>query len=398
MNTHPLTNTKTEGPLGFPLTDRQAQALDQILKALPRDDAFRYRKTVVARAACELLAGERADVSWISTEDPDRTSEVVLARGMNDSQYKLNPIVTMQHAYWLPPVGRSLWRKVVRDGPYQGVKAKTQYPVRPGDWPEGKDWPADVALSLVQADLLRGKSIGFLPTKVHAPSTKELTEHAWHDRVDLVIDEWILLEYACTFLPAQQNAVVEAVSKSSIALPDEFSSLLGLDEVLSKGAVPYADTAKADKSTAWDADAARGRLKEWAGDDLRKYRRGFAYVDGKGDNVGDYKLPHHDVRDGTLVVVFKGVAAAMGALNGARGGMSLPDADKKLVYAHLARHYKDFGEQPPELKEAPDLLVTSFTPLEQIEAALLSRIGSVDLKGLAEQAAQEALDRYRGRV
>ena len=44
----------------------------------------------------------------------------------------------------------------------------------------------------------------------------------------LVIDEWILLEYACTFLPAQQNAVVEAVSKSLLTIPDEFLAVLGV--------------------------------------------------------------------------------------------------------------------------------------------------------------------------
>jgi hypothetical protein len=231
MNTHPLTHATTEGPLGFPLTDRQALALDAILKALPREDVFHYRKATVARGASEILPGERCDVSWISTEDPDRTNEVVLARGMNDSQFKLNPIVTMQHAYWIPPVGRSLWRKVVRDGALQGVKAKTQYPTRPADWPQGRDWPADVALALVQADLLRGKSIGFLPTRVHQPKAKELEASGW-DKVDLVIDEWILLEYACTFLPAQQNAVVEAVSKSDLHLSEEILKALGLNPSL----------------------------------------------------------------------------------------------------------------------------------------------------------------------
>jgi len=38
-----------------------------------------------------------------------------------------------------------------------------------------------------------------------------------------VIDEWILLEYACVVLPAQQNAVVESVSKSQQARA-EFST------------------------------------------------------------------------------------------------------------------------------------------------------------------------------
>src|SRR5207245_2080980 len=239
MTIHPLTHATTEGPLGFPVTDRQAFALDAILKALPQEQVFHYRKAQLAQGPSEVLPGERSDVSWISTEDPDRTREVVVARGMNDSQFKQNPIVTLQHAYWLPPVGKSLWRKVVRLGndpvrqvSTNGVKAKTQYPVRPADW-TGGTWPADVALSLIQADLLRGKSIGFLPTRVHQPKTKEVDEHGWQN-VDLVIDEWVLLEYACTFLPTQQNAVVEAVGKSQISLPDEFVQALGLDASIFK--------------------------------------------------------------------------------------------------------------------------------------------------------------------
>ena len=57
--------------------------------------------------------------------------DIVLAAGMNDEHFKLNPVVTLQHAYWLPPVGRSLWRRRVRDGQRIGIKAKTVYPPRP---------------------------------------------------------------------------------------------------------------------------------------------------------------------------------------------------------------------------------------------------------------------------
>jgi hypothetical protein len=42
-----------------------------------------------------------------TTESVDRTQEVV-ARGMNDSQFAANPLVTLQHAYSLPPAGK--WR------------------------------------------------------------------------------------------------------------------------------------------------------------------------------------------------------------------------------------------------------------------------------------------------
>lgn len=236
-----------EGPLGFPLTDRQAFALDQILKALPKDDAFRYRKAIVTKGPTELLAGERTDVSWISTEDPDRAGDVVLARGMNDSQFRLNPIVTLNHAYWAPPVGRSLWRKFATDGPVRGIKAKTLYPARPADWPADKEWPADIAFSLVQADLLRGKSIGLLPTKVHTPDSREVAAHPGWDKVALVIDEWVLLEYACVFLPAQGNAVLESVGKTVPALPEMFRKALNVDRVVEK-AVPFTTLATIEEA------------------------------------------------------------------------------------------------------------------------------------------------------
>jgi hypothetical protein len=210
-----------QGPLGFPLLDKQAFALEAILKSLPKDETYAYRKTLVEPAAIDLLPGDRSDVSWISTENPDRMNEVVRARGMNDGQFRLNPLVTLNHAYWAPPAGKSLWRRVVKESDLKGVKAKTFYPPRPNQWPD-KEWVPDLAFGLVQADLLRGKSIGFLPTKVHVPEHKEIDQNGWN-KVSLVIDEWILLEYACVYLPAQQNAVVEAVGK---ALPDAPAGLL----------------------------------------------------------------------------------------------------------------------------------------------------------------------------
>ena len=203
----------TEGPLGFPLTDKQAFAIEALLKSLPREPAYAYRKTLIQKQPTEI--SDRSDVSWISTEDPDRADDVVIAKGMNDSQFRLNPIVTLNHSYAQPPVGKSIWRKYVKDGGLRGIKAKTQYPPRPADWNKSEDWPADTAFALVQSGLLLGKSIGFLPTKIHLPTEKELEQPGW-DKVNLVIDEWLLLEYACVYLPAQQNAVVESVSKAGI--------------------------------------------------------------------------------------------------------------------------------------------------------------------------------------
>lgn len=214
-----------EGPLGFPMTDAAAQAVDAVLRSLPREPAYDFRRLSVGQGLSELQAGERADVSWITEQSIDRDGDVVLAAGMDDRQFALNPIVTLNHAYWQPPVGKSIWRKRVKEGERRGIKAKTHYPPRPAAWPAADAWLPDYAYELVKADLLRGKSIGFLPTRVRSPTEEDVRRRPEWSKVRHVVEEWLLLEYACCVLPAQPNAVVEAVSKS--ALPADVARALG---------------------------------------------------------------------------------------------------------------------------------------------------------------------------
>ena len=75
------------------------------------------------------------------------------------------------------------------------------------------------------------------------------------------------------------------------------------------------------------------------------------YDDSDGDppeKKGAYKLPHHLLIDGKLHVVWRGVSHAMNVVAGGRGGVKLPKKDIDGVYEHLAEHYRQFGEEPPE--------------------------------------------------
>jgi hypothetical protein len=231
------------------MTDRAARVVDGVLRSLPRTPEHAYRKLVTARTI-DLQPGERADVSWISTESVDRMGEVVLAWGMDDSQFRDNPLVTLGHQYDLAPVGRSVWRQRARDGRrgLAGIRAKTHYPPAPPGWPAGSAWLPDQVLALVQAGLLQGKSIGFLPTRVHVPDRQEASHHGWGDRVHLVIDEWLLLEYACVTLPANQNALVEAVAKGNLSLPDELQRVLGVHETPLPPALAFTPLAEVERA------------------------------------------------------------------------------------------------------------------------------------------------------
>src|SRR5947207_1726023 len=113
------------GPLGFPMPDEAAFALEKLLKQQPAGQEFAYTRKAFAPGLAQLVEGERADVSWITTEAVDIDREIVLAAGLDDQQYALNPVVTLNHDYRAPAAGRSLGRwKALGDGK-TGIKAKT---------------------------------------------------------------------------------------------------------------------------------------------------------------------------------------------------------------------------------------------------------------------------------
>jgi hypothetical protein len=61
--------------------------------------------------------------------------------------------------------------------------------------------------------LLNAKSIGWLPTKVHYPDPKEASANGWNTDT-MVIDEWLLVEYAVGTIPVNPETVVNIVSKT----------------------------------------------------------------------------------------------------------------------------------------------------------------------------------------
>jgi len=118
-------------------------------------------------------------------------------------------------------------------------------------------------------------------------------------------------------------------------------------------------TTPIDNEAAWVGPTARAQLRRWASSDdsgspetidYARFQRGFAWFDGENrETVGAYKLPHHVVREGSLVAVWRGVTAAMGALLGARGGTDIPETERAGTYAHLAKHYRDNDREAPPL-------------------------------------------------
>jgi hypothetical protein len=113
----------------------------------------------------------------------------------------------------------------------------------------------------------------------------------------------------------------------------------------------FADLPVGDREAEWDGAAAEKRVRRWAeAEDTpnARYRDAHLWYDGdKPDNFTSYKLLFADVVGGKLTAMPRGIMAAGGVLDGARGGVDLPAGDADRVKSHLARYYKKMGDTPP---------------------------------------------------
>ena len=131
-----------------------------------------------------------------------------------------------------------------------------------------------------------------------------------------------------------------------------------------KGVIPFADHGKAPETENWDGPG------EVAKSDVKKLKVICAWYDSNSpEKKASYKLPHHKA-DG-YNAVWRGVAAAMASLLGARGGAKIPAKDQKGVYNHLKKHYSQFDKKAPAFKMVEDQVLAGLS--SEIQSLILER-------------------------
>jgi hypothetical protein len=160
-----------------------------------------------------------------------------------------------------------------------------------------------------------------------------------------------------------------------------------------KRALPAHSTATTDAS--WDGPANEARVR--SGEDETYYRRIYAWRDPDGDSgvKSTYRFIHHMVsNDGEPGAAnIHACVTGIAVLNGARGGTTIPDADRQGVWNHLARHLRDADVEPPELKQAEPRALEMLR--EYVSAFDLTSVGTSG-KAKDEAAADEAGDGKSG--
>lgn len=152
-------------------------------------------------------------------------------------------------------------------------------------------------------------------------------------------------------------ALADAICEPTPLLVDTLAQMgvAGQDGPVTAGAVGSHESGTVDGP--WDADANVGRLPSPIA--MSVARRVFAWVDESRAEEGKVpkdagRFPHHSVSaDGSPGAAnLTACSAGIAALHGARGGTTIPTADRKGVYNHLAAHLRDAGRTPPEFDAA----------------------------------------------
>lgn len=139
-------------------------------------------------------------------------------------------------------------------------------------------------------------------------------------------------------------------------------------------------------SGGWDGPANEARLK--TDGSQAYYRRAYAWQDADGDpeTKAAYRFIHHEV-DGegnAGPANIRACQTGIAVLNGARGGTTIPAADRRGVYNHLAAHLRDADVEPPDLREYEDSEIERRTvPLGLLEVRQAGENGEAHIVGHA---------------
>lgn len=133
---------------------------------------------------------------------------------------------------------------------------------------------------------------------------------------------------------------------------------------VSKKVIRYKDLGTLPDSETWDGPGEQVKAQV---EDLKLICAW--YDDEKAEDKVSYKLPHHKAVGHKAV--WRGVTASMAFLLGAKNGLTVPEADRKGVYNHLKKHYKQFDKPVPSFNLVEDQILATLE--QEIHSLALNR-------------------------
>lgn len=274
---------------------------------------------------------ERSFIAWASKPVLDRDGEIIANDAWDIENFEKNPVILFAHDYSKLPVGKAMWLRKQR----QGLKFKPKF----APTQDGRD-----LYLMYKEGFMNSFSVGFIPRDFEEDEDQMIEYVGWfggkYEKPLLTHTDVELLEISCVPVPSCPDALVERMMNGEIKAKGLQQAIR---DTMSKTVIPFKHYALDPEDASWDGPEER---KEADVDDLKLMSTWFDSEDP--DVKSSYKLPHHRAEGHNTV--WRGTAAAMVALLGGRGGVDIPDGDRRGVYGHLKKHYDEFDKPVPEFK------------------------------------------------
>ena len=157
----------------------------------------------------------------LTTDSVDRDGEVLIPQGMNAKEFEKNPVLFYNHEYD-NPIGKVTNIKRVDNA----VLGDLEFAKRPASY-QGEFFPEFVE-PLVRQGIVKGVSVGFMPEEGGARSANKADRSKFGKRIKRVFNRWKLLEVSIAPLPANQDALIQAVGKGLVS-PMQVKAFCGFE-------------------------------------------------------------------------------------------------------------------------------------------------------------------------
>lgn len=202
--------------------------------------------------------------------------------------------------------------------------------------------PADTIWKMIEQGIVRTFSIGF-----------SIKDEEWNKEGKRIIKDIDLHEISVVSVPANTEALFEVS-------PDGKTMNIKIGhEAEEKAVEPFRNLPVVDRS--WSKRKAIPQIRKWASSDgsgdpdkinFNKYKKCFMWYDeSRKEELTAYKLPFCYIENGRPVACKRAIMAIAAVLMGARGGVYIPESDKKKIMRIVEAYYKKWGGTAPWKRE-----------------------------------------------
>lgn len=170
------------------------------MSANPQTPDVEMKQLVTAEAVKGVDADAGTVTAWVSTEDVDRDSEVLVAEGCDLTHYRRNPVLLPWHDMWQLPLGKA---DAIEVRPGEGIEATFSF---------GRHRAAQDVRDLYVDGIMRAFSVGFRVIDVS-------TEPIRAGQHGVTILKWELREVSAVPVPANPFALVKAARAGNDLAP-----------------------------------------------------------------------------------------------------------------------------------------------------------------------------------